>query len=274
MRVRLPSPAPNKLVVPVFDNAGVHPPRIRERALQLRAAGVPFGDICRDLGLPRRTVGNWFYGERPRRREERQARPTRCPRCSDPPRNPGDLPAYAYLLGLYLGDGHLVTSARLSVLRIYCAASWPGLIDACKDAMLRVLARKVHTVMRTGCVAVQSYSKHWPCFFPQHGPGKKHDRPIKLAQWQQDIVDEHVGHFLRGLFHSDGCRVTNRVTRNGKTYVYPRYMFSNESADIMKLCQESLDQLGIEWRMCRRNLLSVARREAIAELDRHVGPKW
>jgi hypothetical protein len=42
----------------------------------------------------------------------------------------------------------------------------------------------------------------------------------------------------------------------------------------MSLCQKSLDALGIEWRMCRRNMLSVARRDAVAALDRHVGPKW
>jgi hypothetical protein len=42
----------------------------------------------------------------------------------------------------------------------------------------------------------------------------------------------------------------------------------------MGLCEESLDRLGIDWRMCRRNMLPVARREAVAELDRHVGPKW
>jgi hypothetical protein len=139
--------------------------------------------------------------------------------------------------------------------------------------MLEVLARKVHTVRRGGCIVVQSSSNHWPCFFPQHGPGKKHDRPIRLADWQQELLKERTGHFLRGLFHSDGCRVTNRVTRNGKTYEYPRYMFANESVDIMKLCQESLNRLGVEWRMCRPNLLSVARRGAVAELDRHVGPK-
>ena len=121
---------------------------------------------------------------------------------------------------------------------------------------------------------VQSYSNHWPCFVPQHGPGKKHDRQISLTDWQQELVDNHTGHFLRGLFHSDGCRVTNRVTRRGKTYQYPRYLFSNESVDIMQLCQDSLDKLGIEWRMCRPNMLSVARRDAVAELDRHVGPKW
>jgi DNA-directed RNA polymerase subunit N (RpoN/RPB10) len=42
----------------------------------------------------------------------------------------------------------------------------------------------------------------------------------------------------------------------------------------MGLCRQSLDRLGIEWRMCRRNMLSVARREAVAALDDHVGPKW
>ena len=80
--------------------------------------------------------------------------------------------------------------------------------------------------------------------------------------------------FLRGLFHSDGCRVTNKVQHGEKTYSYTRYMFANESGDIMGLCQTSLDQLDISWRMCRRNLLSVARKEAVARLDEFVGPKW
>jgi hypothetical protein len=32
--------------------------------------------------------------------------------------------------------------------------------------------------------------------------------------------------------------------------------------------------LGISWKMCRRNMLSVARKDAVAALDVHVGPKW
>ena len=28
--------------------------------------------------------------------------------------------------------------------------------------------------------------KHWPCLFPQHGPGRKHERPIVLEDWQRD----------------------------------------------------------------------------------------
>ncbi len=58
-----------------------------------------------------------------------------------------------------------------------------------------------------------------------------------------------------------------------KRYEYPRYMFSNESGDIIRLCGWALDLLGIAWRMPRPNLLSVARREAVAALDVHVGPK-
>jgi hypothetical protein len=72
---------------------------------------------------------------------------------------------------------------------------------------------------------------------------------------------------------SDSTRFANRVTVRGKTYVYPRYMFVNESTDIMGLCQWGLDLLGIAWRMNRPNSLSVARREAVAALDRHVGPR-
>jgi hypothetical protein len=95
-----------------------------------------------------------------------------------------------------------------------------------------------------------------------------------LHGWQQEIVSEHADRFVRGLFHSDGSRFTNRVERNGTAYSYPRYMSVNESGDIMRLCQESLDRLGIAWRMTRRNSLSVARRNAVADLDVHVGPKW
>lgn len=252
----------------------VHPPHFRERALELRSNGVPFGQICRDLGLPPRTVGHWFYGDRPIRRAAREAAPSRCPRCSDPPRDPDDGRAYAYLLGLYLGDGHLVTSARVPVLRIYCTESWPGLVAECEAAMLGVLAEKVSRVARVGCIAVQSYSKHWPCLFPQHGPGKKHDRRIELTHWQEQVTEQFPEDFLRGLFHSDGCRTTNTVRHGDKTYQYARYMFANESTDIMALCQASLDRRAIAWRMCRPNLLSVARREAVARLDEFVGPKW
>ncbi|NYF54172.1 transcriptional regulator [Micromonospora purpureochromogenes] len=225
---------------------------------------------ARALGLPYRTVWHWCK-DRPEPRQH--GTQLRCFRCRSGVDNPTKPAAYAYLLGLYLGDGHLVTTARVPVLRIYCSDSWPNLIELCDQAMRDVLANSVQRVQKKGCVGVQSYGTHWPCLLPQHGPGKKHERPIVLADWQRKIIERYPGDFLRGLFHSDGCRVSNRVTVRGKQYVYPRYMFSNESTDIMELCHWALDLLGIAWRMNRRNSLSVARREAVAALDRHVGPK-
>ncbi|WP_328381823.1 hypothetical protein OHQ88_02795 [Micromonospora zamorensis] len=159
------------------------------------------------------------------------------------------------------------------MLRIACTAIYPNLTDACEAAMLAVLAARVQRIPKQGCISIESSGAHWPCLLPQHGPGKKHERPIVLADWQRPILEIHPGDFLRGLFHSDGCRVANRVTVRGRAYVYPRYMFVNESTDIMELCQWGLDLLGIDWRMNRRNSLSVARRGAVAALDRHVGPK-
>src|ERR1700709_2071290 len=98
----------------------------------MMAAGIPFGEIVKDLGLPRGPVAHWFYGERARRRIENPPEPARCPRCRPHPGVPDDQASYSYLLGLYLGDGHLVTKAKVPVLRIYCADVWPGLIDECE----------------------------------------------------------------------------------------------------------------------------------------------
>jgi hypothetical protein len=54
---------------------------------------------------------------------------------------------------------------------------------------------------------------------------------------------------------------------------YPRYHFSNVSADIREIFGRACDQLGIEWRPNNRWSLSVARRGSVALLDEFVGPK-
>ena len=106
----------------------------------------------------------------------------------------------------------------------------------------------------------------------------KHTRKIELAAWQQVIVDRYPGDFARGLFHSDGCRFLSRVRRplasGDRWYVYPRYLFSNESQDILGLCGQALDRLEVDWRYARPNMISVAKKVAVARLDAHVGPKY
>ncbi|HEX4190450.1 MAG TPA: hypothetical protein VHZ06_05590 [Marmoricola sp.] len=69
--------------------------------------------------------------------------------------------------------------------------------------------RRTYRVAAPGVTVVQSYWKHWPHLFPQHGPGRKHERVLRLEPWQRDIVEAYPADFLRGLFHSDGSLVKN-----------------------------------------------------------------
>jgi hypothetical protein len=179
---------------------------------------------------------------------------------------------YTYLLGLYLGDGCISTGPRdVYRLRVACAERYPGLIQQCERAMGMVLPNKVNRTRKRNerCWDVYSSSKHWPCLFPQHGPGRKHERRIELTPWQQELVDLDPRPLIRGLLHSDGCRVLNWV--NGTPY--PRYHFSNVSADIRGIFGRACDRLGIEWRPNSPWSLSVARRGSVARLDEFVGPK-
>jgi acyl dehydratase len=94
-----------------------------------------------------------------------------------------------------------------------------------------------------------------------------------LRSWQQELVARSPELFLRGLIHSDGCRFTNPVRHGEKLYTYPRYNFTNASADIRKLFCDTCDLLAIEWRVMNARNVSVARRESVARLDEFIGPK-
>lgn len=252
-----------------------------DRARALSEQGLFDRKVALIVGVPLRTVRNWRKG----RRRAPGSGPARipCPRCAEDVTLPEPGADYAYLLGLYLGDGHIVLAGDRSKavwrLSVWCADDWPGLVRECARAMQAIRPdNRVSLRQRQGCIEVSSYSRHWPCLFPQHGPGKKHTRPIELVEWQQDIVARHPGDLARGLFHSDGYRGINRVRRtwgnSDHWYEYPRYLFVNESADILELCGVTLDQLGVEWRFSKPNTISVAKREAVARLDEFVGPKY
>ena len=127
---------------------------------------------------------------------------------------------------------------------------------------------------QSNCVTVQSTWRPWLCLFPQHGPGRKHNRTIALSDWQSQIVDSAPGSFLRGLIHTDGWRGTNRVHVKGRDYEYPRYQFSNRSDDIRRLFTDACEKLGVKWRPWTRYHVSVAQRESVAILDLFIGPKY
>jgi hypothetical protein len=244
----------------------MYPQTTVNMALRLSAIGILDQENARICGVSIAAIRHWRCGRRRSPRGIAARRSANCPRCHG---RAMDESAYAYLLGLYLGDGHITRGRRdVFVLSLFCSDDWPGLMPV----------SGIFCVQRQGCTGVKSTSKHWPCLFPQQGPGREHTRNIELRQWQFTIAEKYPGEFAKGLFHSDGWRGVNRVRQRlpdgERWYEYPRYLFDNQSMDILRLCGEVLDQLGVSWRFSRRNTISVARREAVARLDEFVGPKY
>lgn len=248
-------------------------------ALRLVEAGRSDTEVARATGIPHETVRAWRRGRIPERARRVLAGMAECEACGGPAHDVAALPheAYAYLLGMYLGDGCIGRTPRGSYsLRLSLDAIYPGIIAAAREAVAAVKGGPLPHVAPHGvaaCVVVTSYWKAWTCLLPQHGPGRKHERPIALEPWQEQIVAEVPHAFLRALIHTDGWRGTNLVHVKGREYAYPRYQFSNRSDDIRRLCTDVCDQLGVAWRPWGRFHVSVARRDAVATLDSFIGPK-
>lgn len=251
------------------------------QALTLIRAGVDDCEIEHRLNIPRGTIRDWRVGVESgsggRTSSWSGRRPAgSCFRCSG-----GwlDSEAYAYLLGVYLGDGCLSPHPRgVYRLRVACDLKYPNIINEIASHIVIIRGvERVGFTAQEGCVVVSGYWKHWPCLFPQHAPGRKHHRRIELASWQQQIVTDHPKALVRGLIHSDGSRHINPVTRrspSGTTvYRYTRYMFTNASTDILGIFTDALGLLGVHWTQTTPRDIAVSRRADVSLLDTFVGPK-
>jgi hypothetical protein len=158
-----------------------HPIGTVTRGLELAAEGHNATEVARLLDVPRATVRDWMYGRVPRRTRIRAL--GGCQVCGDLHDFGALRHEYAYLLGMYLGDGCLSAHRRdVFKLRISLDARYPEIVDECRDAIRAVMPRsRVNRVDKRTWFELYSYSKGWPCLFPQHGPGKKHERPIVLT---------------------------------------------------------------------------------------------
>jgi hypothetical protein len=99
----------------------------REEVRSLIAAGANNCEIARHTGVPLTTVRNW-----------RVQPPVMDPCCLCPLCGNAVIPPepYGYLLGLYLGDGHIVEVPRqVFRLSIYLDAIYPGIVEEASQAM-------------------------------------------------------------------------------------------------------------------------------------------
>ena len=240
----------------------------------LFGTGLSDHEIARRTGVSQNTVSRRHRADEPPRSILRDRRKREWLVC--------DASAYCYLLGAYLGDGTVCHQAPdYWGLQIVNDRRYPQISDEILNAMTATFAGA--TARLRPSWAGESDVLHIahpaiPLAFPQHGPGRKHTRPIELADWQRELTHEHPGALIRGLIHSDGCRCLNHVKTtlpSGRVaeYRYVRYFFTNHSADIRAIFAEHCELLGIRVTQPNHRNLGVSHRASVAILEKIVGPK-
>ena len=105
--------------------------------------------------------------------------------------------AYAYVLGMYLGDGNITRVRDVYRIRITLDTRYPDIIKTCSEALQILLPQNQIGIVERyyrghlSCVDVSCFYKFWPDLLPQHGIGKKHEREVQLVDWQQIIVNAY-----------------------------------------------------------------------------------
>jgi hypothetical protein len=248
----------------------VHPTSVRVAALKLVHLGLNDCEVGRRLGVPRTTIRDW---RNPTYIPKTLSYGWLCPRCWRPAYRRIEFTEtdYAELLGLYLGDGHITRGPRTDRLRLSLDSQYPTIVREAVALLERSFPHNrvgQHLEDRGSCAVVQIYSRHLTCLFPQHGPGKKHERPIVLEPWQEQILCHEPWAFLRGCIRSDGCVFINPT---GK-YRYLSYEFTNTSSDIRHLFVSACDRVGVTCRTYGKRI-RICRRDSVQLLAANVGTK-
>jgi hypothetical protein len=242
--------------------------------MALMEIGLSDSEIARRIATPRQTINRWRH----RRASAYHMRMAVAAHGWRPPNGR----AYSYLLGVYLGDGCLSVRSTGAVTLILSLDSIYPLVLAETRAAVEDVFPNVQ-VRQGSCegsrvVILRASHPALPFAFPQHGSDRKHLRKLWLSDWQRACTGAHPEALLRGLIHSDGCRTVNRFETklpSGRVaeYAYPRYFFSNLSADIRQIFCDHCDLLGIRWTQSNPRNISVSHRRSVALLDEFVGRK-
>ncbi len=213
MWVRIPQPAPSVAARTIGPVPHVRPLATVESALAASDAGVPDAENARTHGVAVKTIRRWrrLYQRRGLPRGQQHLAPP-CPRCDGAAL---DEPAYAELLGWYLGDGHITLGRRgVYALHIYNDQRYVVLNGHIKE--LDAPGEAGQSPPQPPDAGVHQHDGLLEALavpVPPARPGRKHDRPSASSAGSGESSTTHPADLLRGLFHSDGSRTNNWATQ-------------------------------------------------------------
>ena len=157
----------------------------RRRAIELLGEGLSLNAVSKEIGVSRSAIREWRdRGIPPKQRG------ANCFLCTADAEAELDGGAYAALFGFYLGDGCVSRMRATYSLRVFCDRAHPGIVaDVSRLVGLVHYGAGICHVAAPGMTVVQNCWNHWPCLFPQHGPGRKHERQLGMTEWQWAIVE-------------------------------------------------------------------------------------
>jgi hypothetical protein len=198
------------------DERGVHVWSAEQSRLAgtLIAVGVNDAAIARQIGVPRATVRDW----RLPLRDSGEA----CERIAMRRRSGlRRAPRGGVLLRTRVVPrrGCVSRDRRVWRLRIVLDMKYPTIIGRCPEAINMLMSEQHAAIVQAReCVDVTLYSKRWPCLLPQHGPGRKHTRLIRLEPWEQARVNHatEVGLFTGALDSLESPRTRSSGRRTAR----------------------------------------------------------
>lgn len=161
-----------------------------------------------------------------------------------------DKKSYAFILGVYLGDGCISKTHKADIFRLRIALDikYQNLNNEIITELKKIFPNNKVNYMRVGetngCV-ISLYSTNLLKLFPQHDIGKKHERQIVIEDWQNHIINEYNEDFLKGLIYTDGS-----FYYSGKSEYCN---FTNKSKDIIELCSNAMNKLNINHKIRIKN---------------------
>ena len=243
--------------------------------MSLFKAGRGDSEIASLTGIPRSTISAWRHG-----RGVRYHHRLSTARASW---RPPDSRSYSYLLGVYLGDGCIVTTpAGAAWLVITLDVAYPGIVEETASAVKACFpATSVRRYARSdgSVAALQVTPPRSPVCVP---------RSMARAASICDRSNSRIGspaitrrfprELLRGLIHSDGCRTVNRfktraaVRARGRVRLSALLLQQPVGRHPRVFC-ESCERLGLRWTQSNHRNISISHRTSVALLDEYMGPK-